>query len=197
MTFPIPSMSYGQLATILELPGTVGLTGMQEEIVPVQDLSRVLQAAKVKRTQFIRANSHAVTDDTAISWNDASTFTSVHVNGVLTTLDSDLPALTDQKIIIFAGLAVTGTQADYTSAQLLRILGDAGATQALIVEWGDVGAGNVVPTRLAPWSMPIVLSPDETAASLRVAVSGVAAVTRLSVQMVSAPVGVMASFPGV
>jgi len=170
---------------------------MEEEVVPTQDLSRILQASKVKRTQYIRTNSHSGSDDTSFEWNDVSDWSSVHVDGVLAGVDEDLPTPTDEKIIIYTGMMVTGVQSHFTRAQFLRTLGDSGSTSVAVAEWTGVTTDLISPSLVAPWTLPVTLSPDEIAGSLRVVVSGTSAVTRLVVQMLSGPIGVMAPFPGV
>ena len=170
---------------------------MDDQIVPTQDLSRILQASKVKRTQYIRTNSHSGSDDTTFEWNDVTDWSTVHVDGVLTTADADLPTIADEKIIIYVGMMVTGTQAHFTRAQFLRTLGDAGSTSVAVADWSGVTTDLIAPSLVAPWTLPVTLSPDEIAGSLRCVVSGTAAVTRLVVQMISAQIGVMSPFPGV
>lgn len=194
--FGIPTRTYSALARILRLAGTDGLAGMQPEIVPVQDLSRMLQAERVKEVMYLSGSTVVSTQYRAVDWNDASEWSTVSVNGVITTADDDLPQPTDDRIVVTVGLAIGGTQSNYTSASMTRILAIGGGGESELAAFGSVVTSHTCAHMVAPTVLPQRISTGELQCHFIEVVSGAVPITWM-VQMLSAEPGVMAALPGV
>jgi len=193
----IPTRVWSQFSTILRLPGTDGLEGLQDEVVPTQDLSRIMMADRVVHGAWFRTNTPAASATSVMQWSDASDWTEIQLNGIVTVNDDELPLLTDDRIVVAVGLQLTGTQADYTSAEITRQLPFATGRRMQMAQYGAIVAGHNGPTMDPPFLLPQVLLPNEDIVELAQVVTGNAAAFQLTIQTVSAEPGVMAAFPGV
>jgi len=194
--FKIPGRVYTPFATILGLPGTENIEGMQREGVPTQDLTRMMQAVKVKHTLYTRTQSPVADDDlVTLQWDDASDWTEVSVNGVLTTADGDLPQPTDSRWIIDVSLQVA-TAANFLSAEVVRRLDDAINTDVMVQTYTDVIASHALATPLLNGNMPLVLSIRENNILFRGIRSAAGPSYLWSVQLISAIPGVLSAYPG-
>jgi len=198
--FLIPGNTYADFAAVMQLAGVEGLARFQTEVVPTQDLTRFLQGRRVKHTLYNFATVPAADEETTLQWADASDWDNIIVNGVaLNTAtadnDGDLPQDTDDRIIVHASLQVSGTIADYTTAQANReaIFGPL----MIIATWQAVVTGHQPVPPTGPWLLPQVLQPNEVEMHIRAEVSGNAANMQFMIQMVSAPSGVLSPYPGV
>jgi azurin len=198
MTLQIPGRVYAEFSTVMGFPGTLGLTGIQEEVNPTQDLTRILQNAQAKRVEYHFSNTPAGNLGVTIQWTDASDFASVIVNGITTTDDADLPQPSDFRMITGVYLQIEGTQADYTSFEFSRI-NSTGAIVMPLVSFGAIVAGHSGPTRDAPNIFPQVLSQGgrEASATMILRVSGAAAVFQVMITMIAGPPGLFSTYPGV
>jgi len=198
MTFRIPGPGFGQVSAILGLPGVIGLTGMQEEIVPTWDLNRVLQAAKIKRTMYQLNQASIIGSTTATPiWNDASDWDEVQVDGVVTVRDADLPQPTDERIIVACGLEVSGAPTEFTSGIFARTIATVVPQRIAVAEFTAVTSSLLVAKMQAPNLMPQTLALGEVGCLIRNVGTGVVAVPHWIVQMISAEPGVMSIAPGV
>lgn len=198
MTHKLPARVYSQYARLLKLPGSdSGFHTLQDELVPVQDMSRVMQADLVQRTLYTTTQAPAASTVTDIQWAEASDWTEVQVNGILSVDDAALPQVTDDRIITMAGLRISGTAASYNSSQALRTMPTAsGADQLTIAEWGAIVTGHDGPTMAGLFMFPQFLTPGEDTVRLDQEVSADLAVFHFMFQMVSAEPGVLARYPG-
>lgn len=195
--FKIPGGSFTALARILRLPGTDTVEGLQDEVVPVYDLNRVLQDQRVSSYFYQFGNTPAATAALTLSWNDLSDWTTVRRNGILVADDAGLPALTDERVIVAIGLQLSGTQADYTDGAAVYRFMPSGHTAAMR-EFGTIKTTtHRGPAVEAPDLLPQWLVPTEVDVNLIQIVSGIAAVFNWSVQMISAEPGVMSKFSGI
>jgi len=195
--FKIPGRAYLALARILDLPGTEGLEGMQDEVIPVQDLSRILQQAQVKHTVFQKSDQPDPGVILALQWNDVSDWDEVRINGIVVGTDDDLPLLSDDRFIVMCGLGISDTRADYTSAQINRQL-PADITQTMqLMAWGAIVSSHEGPVPVAPFTLPQRLVPSEVQVRLVEIVGATPLATfNWTIQMISAEPGVLAAFPG-
>jgi len=192
----IPGRAWAPFATVLDLPGTEGLTGIHTEVSPTQDLTRILQSSQVDRIFYEVTFSPAVDALTSMQWADVSDWTEVQINGIRQTLDDRMPPATNQQILINAGLQVGGTVAEYTSAEAFRSTPTAGGGQLLVAEWGAITTGHSCITPVAGGLLPQMLLPNELTIFLRQEVSGANADFTFMFQLLSAPPGVMAVYLG-
>jgi len=189
--------AYQQLATILGFPGTESLAGIQNEAVPVQELTRVLQDSRVKRTLFQITGTPAATDTVDLQWSDVSDWTQVLVDGVIQTTDAALPQRNETRLIVGASLQVAGTQANYTTSQVLRRTATTVPQNVLVREWGAIVAGQPNASPIAPSLLPMPLPFEENTVRWQRVVSGAAAAMSLTVEMISSTRGVLHPVPGV
>jgi len=193
--FRVDTRAWSKLADILGL-GNQALAGIGQEVSPVQDLSRILMADKVKTTMYFETDVAAATKSITKQWNDASDWDEVFVDGVLTSADGDLPQPGDDRFVVMASIHLAGTVANYTSAELFRITVAATSTFILMGEWGAFQTSHNAPTMVPPMLLPQKLGPLETDARLHEVVSGVDCAFNWSIQMISAEPGVLSAFPG-
>lgn len=193
-----PQNAYRALATILRLPGTQTVEGIQSEAIPTQDLQRVLQDARVKQTLYQILLSPAATLTTTIQWNDASDWTQVRVDGVIQTDDAALPQRDETRIIVGASLRIAGTVGEYTRAALYRRTDTTIAENILCREWGALGASllNALP-QPDPGLLPMYLQFSENSLRIQSVVSGANADLTYTIEMLSAERGVLSPLPGV
>jgi len=193
-----PQNAYRAIATILRLPGTQSIEGIQSEAIPTQDLQRVLQEARVRRTLYQFLISPASTTTTTIQWNDASDWTEVQVDGIVQTLDAALPQRNETRIITGASLRIAGTTAEYTRAALYRRTDTAVVENVLCREWGALGASllNALP-QPDPGLLPMYLPLLENTLRIQSVVSGANADLTYTIEMLSAERGVMHPLQGV
>jgi len=192
----LPQQVYQRFATILGLEGTTGLEALQSEVVPTQDLSRVMQASRVDRYFYQFGNTPAASAALTLGWDDLSDWTTVRRNGILVSDDAGLPPATHERIIAAIGLQVSGTEADYTTAAAYRFMPSGHTSQ--LIEFGAItSAVHRGPVVVAPNLLPQWLVPGEVNVNLVQEVSGIAAVMNWQVQMIAAETGVMAAFTGV
>ena len=192
----IPSRSYGALGTILELPGTEGLGLMMRDIVPVQDLSRVLMAAKVKRIAYELTETVAGTGNASPVWGDASTWTNVSVNGISTVRDEDLAQPNEERFITSVSLQIGGTVAHYTSLEVTRLVPSLGNAQIRVAEFGDLATSHATATPVGTAILPVALQVGETTLRLNQVVSGIESIQTFVIQLIAAPQGLLAIMPG-
>jgi len=195
--FKIPGRVYPLFARILGLPGSEALEGIQREIVPTQDLTRMLQGVKVKHTLYTLDTSPTVNANRDVQWNDASDWSEIQVNGVVTAVDAQLPMPTDDRIIIMTSLQISGTQADYSTAEVLRFLPTVAGSLMLVQSYGAIVAAHSAASPTGPLLLPQVLVPGEISIRLAEKVSGADADFFWSVHMISAERGVLSPYPGV
>lgn len=192
----LPTRIWSNFSTILGLAGTTSLDGMQTEVVPVQDLTRVMQSDRVQTVAYSFQNTPAATSTFTRDWNDASDWTEVRVNGIITTNDADLPPLDWDRWVIAVGLAIGGTQAHYTSSEQFRLVPFTLNNEVELASYGDLVAGHTNAPALAPNLLPQKLLPQELTVRLTAVVSGNAAAFRETIQLVAAEPGVLAAYIG-
>lgn len=195
--FPIGPNTYTDFGDLVNPPGgTTGITSMSTHAIPVQDLTRMLQNRRIKRTQYDVSEAPGSSSQLDWAWDDASAFDEVRVNGIIVATDSALPQPADDRIIVTISLAVTSTLSNWVSSQLFQRLGSSGR-ESLLMTWGTQVTGHASLIPNSPQLLPQYLMRGENAASLEMVVSGAGANHRLSMQMVSAPPGVLAPYFGV
>lgn len=195
----IPGNAYGLFANIFNFPGSEGLRGIQEEVVPTQDLSRLLQFSRAKSVVYSLTTTPGASLDRTAQWDDASDWTECQVNGIVTTVDADCPQPTDVRILTGAYLNVTGTLASYTSAELSRINISTGVLLPFAA-FGAITTGHNGPAMIAPYRLPQYLLQGvgiERTIDIRMQVSGAGATYNWTFTMLSAESGVFAPYPGV
>jgi len=193
----VPRRSWTRLATILGLPGSESFSGIQEEVVPVQDLTRVLQADRVKQTSYSLDVSPAANFASDLQWNDLSDWTAVQVNGVVASADADLPQDGDERIVIALSLQVSGTIGEYTSAEVKRFVPTGTGPLGLLMTFGAVVATHSNASPAAPLLLPQWLVPQEFSVRFTGIVTGANADFAFNVQMISAEKGVLSPYVGV
>lgn len=193
----IPTKVWSKFSTILRLPGSEGLANIQSEVVPVQDLSRIMQADRVDRMAYSFTNTPAASATTTLQWNDVSDWDQVRKNGIIVGADNELPALTDDRIIISMGLEIGGVDADYTSCEAVRVTPFTTIRFVQLAAWAAIVASHNAPTLTPPLQLPQYLLPGETDMRLVQIVTGIGADFNFVVQMVAAEPGVMAAYGGI
>lgn len=193
----IPSKTWSAFARIVRLPGTQILSGLQEEIVPTQDLSRVMQADRVRHVAYGFTNTPAASANSDLQWNDFSDWTVITTNGLVASGDAELPQPDEHRIITAVGLQISAGGGDYTSAEMNRFNFFPVASLLPMAEWGAVTAGHNSAQQSAPALLPQQLAPGENSVRLTQIVTGATAVFNFTVQMIVAEYGVMAAYPGV
>jgi len=194
----IPGRAYGDFSRIFSLPGTEGLKGIQQEVVPTQELSRLLQYSQSKSTQYTLVLTPGVSVLQTFQWEDLSDWNSVIINGVVPTQDSQLPQKTDVRILTGIFLEVSGTQSEYTSAEIVRI--DAtGSYYMRIAAFGTLVAGHTSAPLVAPSLFPQILSwgGKENTVGVNSRVSGANTSLRYTFSMISGAPGLFHPYPGV
>jgi len=196
--FDIPARTYAAFQRIFQL-GSESLRGIQREVVPTQELSRILMAGRARHVAYTLEDLlPAGTKTIDVQWNDASDWTEIQVNGVITTSDDDLPEVTDDRIVIMTGLQITGTQAQYTTADSRRHFPrSAGSHLTLIQEYGAITTGHAGPIPLGPNVLPQYLARGEDTMRLNEVMSGVATNWFWAFQMIAAEPGILSSYQGV
>lgn len=191
-----PQQVYARLGEILGLSGTQGLSGLQSEAVPTQDLTRVMQSAKVKVTTYLSEVTPLVDQKRVLTWSDASEWTEVLVDGNITTVDANLPQPADDRILAYVGLQISGTQADYDTGEANRFMPTTGGPTAQIAEFGAITTGHRGPLLVSRWTLPQWLVRGELNVGLSEEISGIASDWHWSFQMFSAAPGIMLPFSG-
>jgi len=195
--FKIPGQAYAALARILDLPGTVGLEGFQDEVIPTQDLTRMLQDIKVKRTLFQAIIDPSATQNTTKQWADASDWTEVQVNGITQVADDALPQPNQQRFITSVSLHVAGTQSHYTTAAVSRRTATTTAANILLASFGALSSNRSSVSPDQPALLPAVLAFEEVDCRFNQVVSGNDAQFNFIIEMISAERGVLHPIPGV
>jgi len=190
----IPGRAWAPFATVLNLPGTEGLTGIHTEVSPTQDLTRILQSSQVDSVEYVVSLAPATDTLTTLQWRDVSDWTEIFINGIRQTLDDQQPPLTNQRILLNAGLELTGTVASYVSAETFR--GGLGSANHLIAEFGALSATHAMIRPEGGPVAPQLLELGEANVFCRQNVSADLAVFVFWFQMLSAEPGVMAAFLG-
>jgi hypothetical protein len=157
----------------------------------------MLMADQVKQVLYSLNTSPAANATTDVQWADASDWTEIQVNGVLTAADRDLPQPTDDRIVTMVSLQVTGTQSDYTTGEVLRHLPTDTGPLMLLADMGAIVTSHNAASPVAPLVVPQYLIPGETTVRFGEIVSGADADFAWSVHMVSAERGVMSAYQGV
>jgi len=198
LTLQIPGRTYPQFSTVLGFPGTDGLRGIQQEVVPVQELSRFLLDSKIKRMLYmLNVQSISGTASGLADWGDASDWDDVLLNGVLTIADADLPQPDDDRIITNVSLQVSGTPTDYSTGILNRVLPNPGAGFSDIATWGAMIASHLTAPQTGIKRTPLALGLNELGINFRIVGTDVNASCDVHVEMIAAERGVMNVFPGV
>jgi len=194
----IPSRAYARLATLLGFPGTEGIVGIQDEAVPTQDLSRVFQDTRIKRTVYKLLTNPAADDTVDASLSTVSEWEEVLVDGVEVAANADLPQrFLDDRIIVDIGLQVFGTRADYTRASVSRMIQTSPASSSQLREFGAIATGLIEPT-VQPFNpLPVYINFRDFDLRFVQIVSGNAADFAWTIHMVSAPRGILHPYPGV
>lgn len=196
LIFKVPSRTWTAFARILRLSGTGGLQGVQREVVPTWEQSRTLQSDRVKSILYEFTLAAVADTESTLQWRDASDWTSVSVNGVVTTNDDQLPAEEDTLIITAIALGVSTTPAEYDSAEVVRILPVAGFFT--LAQFGALIANHDTAMPVSPSLLPQILTPLEVSVRFRSFLTFVAGVQfAYKIQIISAEPGVLAVFPGV
>lgn len=193
----IPIRAYTALSRILRFPGTEGLSGMQREIVPTQELTRVMQEFEIVHMAYFFDATPAASDSPALDWADESDWREVLRNGSIIGTDADLPAITDDRLLITASLRISGTAADYTSASVSRISVDSASGRLKVRDWGAIAGITTSPLIVGINELPVPLGRGETIIRPEQIVTGNAAVFTWVFEYLSATPGVMSRYPGI
>ena len=173
---------------------------IDDVVIPVQDLSRVLQRSQVRHFVY-HFDQVLVGDNTAsLQWDDISDWTNVSADNIPITTDADLPA-TDgdaDRLLTMVAAFLTGTIGEWNSSVVRRV--PALAAPEVSWCWSAVSAnllgGNIVPS--SPWILPLVIAPGEGTIELDTDITFAVGLTvHWIFEMMVAPQGVMASYPGV
>jgi len=191
-----PFRSYPTFARIFRLPGTLGLGGIQDEVVPTQDLNRMLQQSRVLHYIFENINTPAASGNVDLQWGDFSDWASVVINGVNAGDDGDMPDTDADRFLLSSSLQIGDTQGDYTSAQMFRIQIGGSGTLMLVNQFGSIVLVHLAPNLVGPNLLPQRLTPGETGIRLRQVVSGVGASFNWIFHMLVAEPGVLHPYPG-
>jgi len=194
----IPFKAFSSFSRIFRLAGSEGLVGIQNEAVPTQDLNRMLQTDRVRHYLFEKIDAPAATGNVDVQWGDVSDWDEVQVNGIVSILDAEMPLTTEDRFVVAVSLQISGTEAEYTTAQALRGPGPtAGGTLQLLQEFGVLVTGHLAAPPIAPGSLlPQRLVIGEDAVRFRQVVSGANAVFNWTIHMIVAEPGVLAAYPG-
>jgi len=194
----IPGNAYGDFSRIFNFPGSEGLEGIQQEVVPVQDLSRLIQYSQAKSTQFTKRLAPAVTTLQTFQWDDVSDWDAVVINGITASTDEECPQKRDVRILTNAFLEVSGTQSEYTSSEVVRI-DDTGSNYMAIAAFGALIANHTSAPLTAPSLFPQTLGygGKENTIGIKSVVSGANTSLRWTFCMISGPPGIFHPHPGV
>jgi hypothetical protein len=195
----IPGNAYGDFSRIFNFPGSEGLEGIQQEVVPTQDLSRLLQYSQAQSCQFKLQIAPAASQLTTYQFDDVSDWDSVTINGITITTDAECPQKRDVRILTNVFLEVAGaTTSEYTSCEITRI-DDTGAQYMVIAAFGGLVAGHVGAPLTSPSLFPQVLGYGgrENTIVINQVVTGANTSLRFTFCMISAPPGVFHPHPGV
>jgi len=188
----IPVRAYAQLANILGFGGSIGIVGIQDETIPVQDLTRILQDARVQRTLFqLTEPDVAATGSTDMQWNDRSDWTEVWVNGIEQQTDDALPQRNQTRVITSVSLQVAGTQADYTVSALYRRTATAIVHNILLAQFDTLVTSLNNAVGLAPTLLPQWLQLEENTVRWQKVVSAGLSDLSLTIEMISAERGIL------
>jgi len=188
----IPVRAYAQLANILGFGGSTGIIGIQDEAIPTQDLTRILQDARVQRTLFqLTEPDVAATGNTDMQWNDLSDWTEVWVNGIQQSTDDQLPQRNQTRIITSVSLQIAGTQADYTVAAVYRRTATAIVHNILLAEFGVLVTSLNNAAGVGVGLLPQWLQLEENTVRWQKVVSGNLSDLSLTIEMISAERGIL------
>lgn len=196
---PLGVRTYVGLGDIMQWSNE-GLQGLSQEVVPTQDLSKILLNARVKRCLYTSAAIATINGnvDTVFQWADNSDWTEVQINGIVIGNDPAMPQPGDERIIIDASLTLGGvTPSQFTTAELVRTAPVAATVRQSCIEWASPTTAHLTATVTAPYLLPQTLNLNETDCFLRIVGTGTAALITLTVSMLAAERGVMNLFPGV
>jgi len=158
----------------------------------------MLQADRVKSVIYNFDVSPAADFISDLQWADDSDWTSIDIDGVPSPFaDADLPQITDDRILVSASLQVTGTVAEYTTAEVKRHLGVGATPLGLFMEFTAITTGHSNPSVVAPLLLPQWLVLGEETVRIQGEVSGANADLAFTVQMLSAERGVLSPYVGV
>jgi len=192
-----PQRAYQQLATILRLPGTQSIEGLQSEAVPTQDLQRVLQDQRVNRYVMVLSDTPAASGNVDGQWNDISDWTEVRRNGILIADDAAMPQRNEHRIITTCSMRIQGTAAEYTTAEFLRRTATTIAMSTTVASFGVQVAANSMAPQTPPTLLPQVLQFEENTWRWTQVVSGANADLTMIVEMLTAERGVMHPYFGI
>jgi len=195
--FKIPGNTFRAFGRVFQLGASESLGELLRDPLPTVPLDRILMESRVKQVLYIEQTTPAATQAPTLEWSDVSDWSEVFVNGVVAAEDAQLPQPTDDRIIISIGLHIGGTTAEYTSAQVLRNMGDSASILSEMRAFGALTASHNQPVTIAPNLLPVALSHIEDTVRFREVVSGANSTFNWSIQMLAAEPGVMGPFPGV
>lgn len=196
---PLGVRTYTGLGDIMQWSNE-GLVGMSTEVVPTQELSKVLLNARVKRCLFTTAPIATINGnvDTVLQWADVSDWAEVQINGIVIGSDAAMPQPGDERIIVDASLTLGGTtRTQLTTAELVRTAPTAATVRQSCVEWSAPTLSHLTALITTPYLLPQTLNLNESDAFLRLVATGVDALVTLTVSMLAAERGVMNLYPGV
>jgi len=192
---------YAALGKILDPSGPgVSFNEMDDVVIPVQDLSRIMQRSQVQHLVY-HLNQDLIADATTeVQWADLSDWTAVAANNIPVGSDADLPAAdgTKDRLLIGVSLFISDNISEWDSSVVRRVPATVSAQVAFAVEFlkATRNAGNCIPS--VPNLLPIVLAPGEAGAELSTDITFAAGVTLdWIIEILAAPEGVMAAYPGV
>lgn len=188
----IPGRSFAPFSTVLGLPGTEGLSGIQTEVSPTLDLNRILQSSQVNHIEYFFSVAPGATQVSTLQWRDISDWTNVLVNGIVQTLDDEMPPATNQQFVTAVGLEVAAS-ANYTSAEVMAQ--GIGSANQLLAEFGAVATSHQTVSPVVRLT-PMLLDPGQVNCRLRQVVSAVGPTLVFWIQILSAEPGVMAAYFG-
>lgn len=200
MSKSIPVPAYLQLGNILDPSGGgLNFTQIDEVVIPVQDLSRVLQRQQ-SQIYVYHLNQTLVADSSVeIQWGDLSDWTAVSANNIAVTSDAGLPASdgSQDRIITSMGLFISNNIAEWNTTVARRVPTTASAQVNFMRGWasGERIDGNCIPR--SPNLLPASLSPGEATIGLSTDITFAAGVTLdYIIEIVVAPRGVLAVSAG-
>ncbi|MEE8551626.1 MAG: hypothetical protein V3T08_10275 [Gemmatimonadota bacterium] len=198
---PISVPAYTALSVILDPSGPgIRLATIESTVIPVQDLSRILQGSQARHFVYFKEQALVADSTVSLQWNDASDWDEIAANNIPITLDPDLPASDGSvnRLLVSVGLALSVTVAEWNSSVLRRTAAIPTAlnTHAWSAVKANLLGGNVVPN--APNLLPVALAPGEVSVELDTDITFTVGVTlKWVIEMIVAPRGVMAVYPGV
>jgi hypothetical protein len=192
---------YSALGSILDPTGPgVTFNQIDDVVVPVQDLSRVMQRSQVQHLVYYKNQALTADSGAALQWADISDWTEVAGDNIPITTDAELPPADGSvdRLLISIALYISANVAEWDSSVVGRVPALASSQRAYA--WSALKAnrigGNIIPT--GPNLLPFVLAPGEATVELLTDITFSAGVTLDWVlEMMVAPQGVMASYPGI